>query len=107
MVHLEEIIKAHRTLQKLEPKNELLTYMRVEGDYAIAWPKEAYREFIEKYVRKSIYDKVGNVNDVYLSELNKAIEAAKEKSSRPVPSPQNLSQQYRQKPRQQKLFGSP
>lgn len=98
MASLEEVIKAYRKLEKLEPKNELLTYMRIDGECSVAWPKQAYQEFIEKYVLKSISDRVGDVNAVYLSELYKAIENAKTKYGKPLP--QNP-------PRQQKLFGNP
>ena len=103
MVSLEEVIKAYRTLQKLEPKNKLLNYARVENDFTIAWPARAYKEFIDRYVRKNPWDKVEDVNDVYLEELKNAIGEAESRNKRPAPKfiiP-------KQTPRQQKLFGNP
>ncbi|MBW3012552.1 hypothetical protein KY311_05170 [Candidatus Woesearchaeota archaeon] len=68
-VSLTEIIRAYRALQRIEPKNELLTYMRIEGENAVAWPRERYERFIDKYVRIKPRDKVEDVNDIYCALL--------------------------------------
>ena len=81
MVSLEDVIRAYRRLEKLEPKNELLTYMRIDSENSVAWPKQAYKEFIERYVRKTIYDNPGDVNLAYLNELTDAIKRAKAKEA--------------------------
>ncbi len=99
MVSLEEVIHAYRKLEKLEPKNRLLLYIRIESEASIAWPVSSYNEFREKYVMCNPRMPVRDINEVYLSELVSAVSDAeiKNKFTYKQPQNQNIQNSYQSK----------